>query len=333
MTWGKFARLLGFAGLLATLAACSSGPRAVTASKYNSVVSPQTGLAPGGRYKVGDPYKIEGVWYYPSEDYSYREEGVGSWYGAQFHGKPTANGERFDMNGISAAHRTLPLPSAVRVTNLDNGRQLNVRVNDRGPFSKNRIIDLSRRAAQLLGFERQGTARVRVEIKAADSMAIKSLAMRGKTGEMPRIASVPRRMVVATPLQAPPVTDSRPQIVGRSAPTPRQSPAPPVARRPASGGAGTPKTMTGEGAIAAIPPVATGPGVYIQAGAFANPINAQRLERELSVFGGAFVLQVTVGNRQMYRVRLGPVASEVEAEGLLGRMQSQGYDDARIVRY
>ena len=121
---------------------------------------PQAGTT--GRYKVGDPYKIDGVYYYPTVDYKYSETGVASWYGPKFDGKPTANGEVFDMNELSAAHRTLPMPSMVRVVNLDNGRSLVLRVNDRGPFARGRIIDVSRRAAQLLGFRYRGTARVKV---------------------------------------------------------------------------------------------------------------------------------------------------------------------------
>jgi rare lipoprotein A (peptidoglycan hydrolase) len=93
----------------------------------------------------------------------YRAEGIASWYGEDFHGRMTANGEVFDLNGISAAHPTLPLPSYVRVTNLSNGRSLIVRVNDRGPYSSNRIIDVSTKAAYLLGFRNRGTAWVRVE--------------------------------------------------------------------------------------------------------------------------------------------------------------------------
>ena len=116
-------------------------------------------------YKIGNPYKINGKWYYPAVDYEYDETGMASWYGPQFHGKKTANGEIFDQNKISAAHKTLPLPSIVKVTNLDNGRILSeVRINDRGPFAKNRIIDLSKKAAEELGFLNQGVARVRVQI-------------------------------------------------------------------------------------------------------------------------------------------------------------------------
>ena len=116
-----------------------------------------------GTYKVGNPYQIEGVWYYPAEDPDYGETGIASWYGKPFHGRRTANGAIYDMNALTAAHRTLPMPFQVRVTNLDNGRSLVLTVNDRGPYARGRIIDVSRRAAQLLGFQKKGTALVRVE--------------------------------------------------------------------------------------------------------------------------------------------------------------------------
>lgn len=113
--------------------------------------------------KIGRPYQIEGRWYVPARQDNYNATGTASWYGPQFHGRPTANGERFDMNALTAAHPTLPLPSYVRVTNLGNGRSAIVRVNDRGPFAKNRIIDLSKRSAEVLGFASRGTAQVRVQ--------------------------------------------------------------------------------------------------------------------------------------------------------------------------
>ena len=122
-----------------------------------------------GYYKVGTPYKIKNVWYYPQVDFEYDETGIGSWYGPNFHQKLTANGEIFDQNSLTAAHRTLPMPSVVRVTNLENGRVLIVRINDRGPFAHGRIIDLSRRSSQLLGFKKQGTAKMRVQILPTES--------------------------------------------------------------------------------------------------------------------------------------------------------------------
>lgn len=125
-----------------------------------------------GEYKVGKPYQVAGEWYSPNEDYSYDETGLASWYGPGFHGNRTANGETFDTNELTAAHRTLPMPSLVRVTNLENGKSVVVRVNDRGPFAKGRIIDVSSRAADLLGFKGNGVAKVRVQILEAESRAI-----------------------------------------------------------------------------------------------------------------------------------------------------------------
>jgi rare lipoprotein A len=112
--------------------------------------------------KVGKPYQVAGITYYPADDQTYDQVGLASWYGGQFHGGPTANGELFDMDRVGAAHKTLPLPCYVEVTALDTGRTVLVRINDRGPFVANRIIDLSRRTAQLLGIERSGVSRVRV---------------------------------------------------------------------------------------------------------------------------------------------------------------------------
>ena len=112
--------------------------------------------------KVGKPYQINGEWYFPRMVDRFRETGVASWYGVPFHGRKTANGEVYDMHAMTAAHPTLPLPSIARVTNLENGRSIKVRINDRGPFAKRRVIDLSRRAAWELGFKDQGTAEVEV---------------------------------------------------------------------------------------------------------------------------------------------------------------------------
>jgi rare lipoprotein A len=154
------------------LANCSSSP-----SKFMSKFDPRLGVASsprvvgpgepvpkgGGRYTVGAPYSVGGRTYVPQENPNYRAEGLASWYGSDFHGRLTANGEVYDMHGISAAHPTLPLPSYVRVTNLGNGRSVIVRVNDRGPYHSDRLIDLSSKAARLLDFHGDGLARVRVE--------------------------------------------------------------------------------------------------------------------------------------------------------------------------
>ena len=132
-------------------------------------------------YRVGQPYRIDGVWYYPKEDWSYDRTGLASWYGKPFHGRRTADGEIFNLNALSAAHRTLPMPVVVKVTNLDNGKSVKLRINDRGPFvaTGNRIIDVSKHAAKVLGFEHSGLAPVRVQIDVKDSMKVAGAAGRG----------------------------------------------------------------------------------------------------------------------------------------------------------
>jgi len=117
-----------------------------------------------GHFKIGNPYEIFGVSYVPQNYEDYEETGVASWYGDDFHGKPTANGELYNMDEMTAAHPTLPLPSLVRVTNLHNGKTVVVRVNDRGPFAKSRVIDVSEKAAITLGFKDKGTTEVKVEL-------------------------------------------------------------------------------------------------------------------------------------------------------------------------
>lgn len=140
--------------------------------------------AKGSSYKVGKPYKIRGQWYYPEENYDYKEVGMASWYGEDFHAKYTANGEIYNMNTLTAAHRTLPLPSIVKVTNLENGRSLILRVNDRGPFAKNRIIDISKKGAQLLGFQNKGITKVRVEIMEEESRELKQAILNKRETQM-----------------------------------------------------------------------------------------------------------------------------------------------------
>lgn len=158
--------------------------------------------SPPGVYKLGQPYQIHGRWYYPEFDPDYDRVGVASWYGEPFHGRPTANGERFDRDVVTAAHPTLPLPSLVRVVNLHNHRELVVRVNDRGPFVGDRIIDLSQEAARQLGFERQGIAEVRVQfVRLADA-----------EGAPPRPTIRRARPPIPEPDVAPPV-----QVVGAAA--------------------------------------------------------------------------------------------------------------------
>jgi rare lipoprotein A len=167
---GRAARAVAAAGACLILANCaSSGKFSRIDPKYGVSSSPRVvGMGEpvpkgGGTYRVGKPYTVGGRVYVPEENTHYRAEGLASWYGDDFHGRLTANGEVFDMASLSAAHPTLPLPCYARVTNISNGKSLIVRVNDRGPYHGNRLIDVSNRAAELLEFKRNGVARVRVE--------------------------------------------------------------------------------------------------------------------------------------------------------------------------
>jgi rare lipoprotein A len=162
---------------VAAVAACLVLANCASSGKFASRVDPKYGVSSsprvvamgepvpkgGGTYRVGKPYMVAGRVYVPEEDPSYRAEGMASWYGDDFHGRLTANGEVFDMASLTAAHPTLPIPSYARVTNLSNGKSLIVRVNDRGPYHGNRLIDVSNKAAELLEFKGNGVARVRVE--------------------------------------------------------------------------------------------------------------------------------------------------------------------------
>jgi rare lipoprotein A len=161
----------------AAVAVCLVLANCASSGKFASRVDPKYGVSSsprvvamgepvpkgGGTYRVGKPYTVAGRVYVPEEDTGYRAEGLASWYGDDFHGRLTANGEVFDMASLTAAHPTLPMPCYARVTNLSNGKSLIVRVNDRGPYHGNRLIDVSNKAAELLEFKGNGVARVRVE--------------------------------------------------------------------------------------------------------------------------------------------------------------------------
>lgn len=167
----------GAARSAAAIAACLLVANCASSDKFAKRVDPKYGVSTsprvvdfneavpkgGGTYRVGKPYVVAGKTYTPEEDPTYRAEGLASWYGDDFHGRLTANGEVFDMTSLTAAHPTMPLPSYARVTNLANGKSLIVRVNDRGPYHGNRIIDVSNNAATMLGFRSNGLGRVRVE--------------------------------------------------------------------------------------------------------------------------------------------------------------------------
>ncbi|HEV3178699.1 MAG TPA: septal ring lytic transglycosylase RlpA family protein [Stellaceae bacterium] len=316
MTTRRLLALAAAAGL-AIVAACSTSEK----------IQPTTSTAGLGRglYKVGKPYQVDGIWYYPKDDWSYDETGIASWYGEQFHGRYTANGEVFDLNGLTAAHHTLPMPSIVQVTNLENGRSLELRVNDRGPFAGARIVDVSRQAAQLLGFERNGTAKVRVRLMSAETMQAQAVARRNGSEEVPggpiEVAqAAPRTAVDAQPLA--------PLPGARAAPPGQTASIVPVKAAAAPELVVVDPPLTGQVTQVGAKPNAQ---IFIQAGAFAQMDNANRVRQRIAGLGSAQITAVRVNGNNLFRVRLGPIVSVDEADRMLARVLANGLPDARIV--
>ncbi|MDP6884533.1 MAG: septal ring lytic transglycosylase RlpA family protein, partial [Rhodospirillales bacterium] len=249
------------------------------------------------------------------------------------HGRATANGEVFDMNGLSAAHRTLPMPSFVRVTDLESGRSLNLRVNDRGPFARGRIIDLSRRAAQLLGFEAKGTARVRVQILARESRAIATALQGGsdvaRLGTPITVGRLPKPTVSRETLPPPPGGTVAPGAASASA---SASVRPVAESLPRVDGAlrnsvTVSKMEAGKISLAPVQPT----NIFVQAGAYSRFDNANQVRARLASLGGVKVTSVLIGGRDLYRVRLGPLTSVADADRALENVIANGYSDARII--
>jgi rare lipoprotein A len=318
----QFAALLAL-GLLA--AGCTTASRAPA-----PVAKAEPAPRGKGTYKVGNPYQIDGVWYYPAEDLGYEETGIASWYGEQFHAKETANGEVFDLNALTAAHRTLPMPSIVQVTNLENGRTIQLRVNDRGPFARGRILDVSRRGAQLLGFEGQGTAKVQVKILVPESIQAAAIARRnGGDADAPAMVdapvAAPRAQVVAEALPVAPGVRAKPAPVAAALPPPPPRPAPQVTRmdQPIAPPPPLPEKVT----VVAVKPT----NIYIQVGAFSRADNAARARTRVEPFGSVRMANVRQQGIELYRVRLGPIASVDEADKLLSRVVESGLTEAKIV--
>jgi len=267
------------------------------------------------------PYQIRGNWYYPTHMPDYDETGIASWYGDPFHGRATATGEIYDKRVVTAAHKTLPLPSTVRVTNLENGRVLTVRVNDRGPFVNNRIIDMSQRGAQLLGFERQGVARVRVEVVGSEHDRFVLRPVKTPNREKEAVAAVPRKAVSVASLPPPSGTVGEAGL--------NQS-------KPAVQKSGHSKRITiaeqtdaVDGKVRVVPTRPT--TLFVQAGSFTQFQNADRLRSRLAAVGPAFIDHVLVDDRDFFRVRLGPIDSVERADQLLALALNTGADDARII--
>ncbi len=334
--------------LLFTLTACSTG-------HYGR--SPANKPSASPHYKVGKPYRVKGKLYYPAEDPDYEAYGVASWYGRDFHGKLTANGERFDMNRLSAAHTTLPMPSLVEVTNINNGRRIVVRVNDRGPFADNRLIDLSREAARQLGFERKGLSRVRVRYVGPAPLLAKapkisqrlvdrpsrtplSKTTRATTrfvlGEAKRSAAraVAPILVSATPTPMP----LTPTISVSMAPV-SMAPvsASPVSKPPTSL-IPTSTTQTSSSPATSSPPdnptpkSSAGPLYLIRVAALSSLDNIEALKEQLKEIGQLRLARLeTDSGAVLYRINMGPFASLETANKQLEAVRGAGYKDAGLI--
>jgi len=276
-------------------------------------------IEPRSRYGNPPFYDVFGVRYYVlSSSADYVERGVASWYGPGFHKIRTSTGEPYDMYAMTAAHKTLPLPAYVRVTNLTNGRSVIVRVNDRGPFVGHRIIDLSYSAAAKLDMLRDGTAMV--EVRSIDPGA--PLAAPGSP--LTARASSPAELA---PRAATSSTSAAPTAARATATTSAPAAAPATAT-PATA---TPATATtpaaGATVITPLPPP-----LFIQAGAFADPRNAMRLADRLKGggYGGVFVREDPIAGRTLYRVRIGPVANVPEYDRIVTSLEKAGVHDAHL---
>jgi rare lipoprotein A len=274
-----------------------------------------------GVYKVGQPYQIGDTWYYPREQPDYDETGIASWYGPAFYGKRTADGEIFTSDSLSAAHRTLPMPVNVRVTDLDNGRSMVLRVNDRGPFARGRIIDVSERAAKLLGFYDKGTARVRVTFVGRADLP----------NGQPQPDETPPQIANALPAKPAGAvqTASLAPVPGvEVAPETDPAPAPEQSRTVQTASADTDDEVTGR---VTITQVLESTHLYIQAGAFETMRNAERLRARLSGAGELNISSIDRNGQRLYRVRMGPFDDLKAADAALARVSAAGGTDAQIV--
>ena len=340
----KFAvKLLSVSAFSALLAGCGTidgvndnagvgAPPAASGSAYGAVSDYPV--------KIGEPYKVRGKTYTPEDVASYDDVGYASWYGQELAGNPTANGERFNPEGISAAHKTLPLPSYVEVTALDTGRTILVRINDRGPFAHDRLIDLSHGAAKQLGIDQQGVAGVRVRKVNPNEQERVVLRNGGvateRIGTPDSLLSILRKNLAKLPTPKAPVQ----QAAAPAGATPVNksgvgaSYVPSTGPAPRQAGSTDGKFIIEGPGRASNPPkrtvqkkAATASGNYVvQVAAFGDKNRANTMARKI----GAKVM--SDGSGRIWRVRYGPYASENDAKAGLAQAQKRGYNNARILR-
>jgi rare lipoprotein A len=307
------------------LAGCSTLPREAPRSAPNTTPSPSVPAPPSAadlaaipdaipraepRSRYGNPptYEVFGRRYAVlASAEGYVERGTASWYGPGFHAERTSSGEPYDMYGMTAAHKTLPIPAVARITNLRNGRSVIVRINDRGPFVGDRIVDLSYAAAWKLDMLREGTAPVELRV----------------------LSPGPQTFVAAqAPATPPPAPDAAAAVPG----TPSTAPAPPAAAPIAAAAPAAAVAAVVSSAVQTAPSGAPVISRSLQAGSFASAANAQSLVERLAAAGirNAAVFVATLGGRSVYRVRVGPLLNALELDDMIERLRLAGIPDARL---
>lgn len=336
------------AGLILGLSACTETE---LASHIVKQVPAGNNAKSQGKFKVGNPYRVKGKKYYPAEMYEYVETGLASWYGPGFHGKSTANGETYNQYDLTAAHKTLQLPSIVKVTNLENGRSAILRVNDRGPFAHDRVLDVSEKAATVLGFKNKGTAKIKLELMPEESRIVADAARAGRdtrgieiamnnkyrnrapmqAGDDPVYISTPRHERMATSTtsvysppptpQRSPTTYTQPSVA--SVPLP---PAQPVEL------ASTHTTQFDSPAVIDAAPSAFPTGnYYIQVASFNSAANAQNFSRSLGDLGPVTIQDSVKGSQPVYRVKVGPLSNQQQVNNILPSLVERGHPDAIVL--
>jgi len=307
------------------IAGCASHKHTASRDPFagkGSPIYPGKGPVPwgGGKYYVGKPYQVAGQWFEPKEQPSYDKKGVASWYGEDFNRRKTSNGEWFDMNRLTAASATLPLPSYVKVTNLDNGREIVVRVNDRGPFVNTRIMDLSKQAANELGYLQKGTTQVRVQYLGpapiSDNGGKHLLAMNTElekgTPNRSLIAAADRRRGKSTSdnVMVAQVQPARKQVQPAAVTVAYQPP-------PAA-----PAMAAPNGEV----------NYFIQLGSFSDGSNATRARDQFAAIWPVQFIELSGAAGPVYRVRLGPISDADDAQTALSDAHSAGFSDARVIK-
>ena len=253
-------------------------------------------------YKIGNKYEVKGKFYFPKKDMLYSKTGIASWYGPKFHGKLTANGEIYNQNELTAAHKTLPLPSAVKVTNLKNNKSLNLRINDRGPFVNDRIIDLSSKAADLLGLKKQGTGLVKVTILQEQTKALEKLA---KKGLFPELRDLPKP-------DTPTINKPQKSIVKIE-------------------GINKAYIQKNKKIDYDLKNLKSNYKIFIKLGSFSTLKSANLMKEKLNYIKNIKIYNVMINNKNIFQVKSGPYVIVNKVDRVLSLLTSKGMQGAKII--